>query len=139
MRIGDGSDRLEFLKLRGRSQTARIVWSHPPAQLTTFMTHSLRWSDLDDLARSPRLASVQVYNSTLDTAQGSIDISAFGGSTALRELHVAENLPVRGVPAVLAGAPHATVHVARDFHDAPDGAERVHRIAVPTKKPRATR
>lgn len=139
VRIGDGSDRLEFLKLRGRSQTARIVWSHPPAQLTTFMTHSLRWSDLDDLARSPRLASVQVYNSTLDTAQGSIDISAFGGSAALRELHVAENLPLRGVPAVLAGAPHATVHVARDFHDAPHGAERVHRIAVPIKKPRATR
>ena len=52
---------------------------------------------------------------------------------------MAENLPLRGVPAVLAGAPHATVHVARDFHDAPDGAERVHRIAVPIKKPRATR
>ena len=138
VRIGDGSDRLEFLKLQGRSQTARVVWSRPPARLGTFMTHSLRWSDLDDLSRCPRLASVQVYNSTLDTAQGSIDISAFGDSAALRELHVAENLPLRGVPAVLAGAPHVTVHVARDLHDAPDGAERVHRIAVPIKKPRVT-
>lgn len=139
VRIGDASDRLEFLKLRGRSQTARLAWVHSPARLGTFMTHSLRWSDLDDLARCPQLASVQVYNSTLDATQGSIDISAFAGSVALRELHVAENLPLMGVPAVLAGAPHVTVHVARELHDAPDGAERVHRITVPLKKPRAGR
>ena len=136
VRIGDGCHQLTFLKLRGRSQTARLAWEQPPASLGTFMTHSLRWRDLDDLARCPHLTSVQVYNSAVDIHQGTIDISAFAQTPTLRELHLAENLPLRGVPAVLAEAPDVTVHVARDLHDAPDDADRIHRIAVPIKKHR---
>ena len=44
--------------------------------------------------------------------------------------------PSDGVPAVLAGARDVTVHVARDLHDAPGDADRIHRITVPIKKQR---
>lgn len=134
VRIGDGCDRLEFMKLQGRLLTASIEWSRPPVNLDVFMSHGIRWRNLDDLARCASVTSVQAYNASLDVSQGSIDISAFAQTKTLKSLDVASNFPITGVPAALDGAPLAKVYVSRDFHDAPADATRIHNVTLPIKK-----
>lgn len=134
IRIGDGCERLEFLKLQGKARSAAIDWTSPPSRLAMFITHGIRWKNLDGLAGAAAIASVQVYNSSVDAGQGEIDISAFANARNLTVLDIAENLPIRGVPAVLAGAPSAKVYVARGHHDSTATSDRIHEVKLPIKK-----
>ncbi len=133
--VGDDCPRLTSLKLQGSGGTAMLNWNVPPRKLEWMLMISLRCKDFRALANCSALRSLHMDNTSVLVGGDVADVSALADLPYLESIGIAENLPMIGVPSLVAGSsPFAYLPVAKGLHDGDPSHPRVREFAFRKKR-----